>query len=319
MTRLLGRLPGPGREVKVAPGLGEDAAAIRIGSRTLVWATDPVSLASDRIGWYAVQINANDVATMGARPKWFQACLCLPSQRGGPTPEKIFDDIALACRELKVSVVGGHTEVTAGLTDPLIMGTMAGLTPPGRNPIPTAGAKAGDAVVMVGSGGLEAAAIIAREHHARLKGRVSEQVIRRAARLLFKPGISVVAPALSALRFGPHAMHDPTEGGILAGLWEMAAAAKKGVQADRWAIPILPEVEQVCSAVGVDPLRCLASGSLLIALPKENASRLIKSYHRRGLPAAVIAHIQATPVGLFEHSTGKPLHPSPRDELSKLS
>src|SRR4029077_20164988 len=111
--------------VVVGPRVGEDAAVIDMGARYLVATSDPITFATAEVGWYALHVNANDIAVRGARPRWFLATLLLPA--GATTDasvDALFTELHAACDELEVTLVGGHTEVTHGLDRPIIAGTM---------------------------------------------------------------------------------------------------------------------------------------------------------------------------------------------------
>ncbi len=316
LAALLTQLPGRrSRDLLVGPAIGEDAAAVAVGEHDLVVATDPVTFAADRAGWYAVHINANDVATMGARPKWFQACVLMPTE-SSVTIRAVFDDVAAACRELGVAVLGGHTEVTAGLANPVVIGTMMGVTQRGGL-IRTAGARVGDAVVLTKSAGIEATAIMARECGERLGGSIGRQVLARAARFLFAPGISVVREAMAATRAGATAMHDPTEGGVLTGLWEMAQAACRRFVVDVAAVPVVAETRLLCEKLGIDPLRVIASGCLLITIRADKADGLRRRLRRMGIDAAIVGNVRRGQAGLFD-TRGKAIAVSATDEIAKL-
>src|SRR5437867_742221 len=234
--------------VVVGPKVGADAAVIDVGDRYLVATTDPITFATDEIGWYALQVNANDIAVAGTRPRWFLATLLLPP---GATTEaavaSLFDQLHAACDELDVALVGGHTEITHGLDRPIVVGTMLGEVAKDRL-VTTSGARVGDAVVMTKGVPLEGASIIAREKEADLRERgVRESVIRRAKGLLRSPGLSVLPEAEIACELATvHAMHDPTEGGIATALVEIAEAAGVGLRIDRDRIMILPEGAELC-------------------------------------------------------------------------
>src|SRR3989441_10409612 len=201
-----------------------------MGDRYLVATTDPITFAADEVAWYALQVNANDVAVRGARPRWFLATLLLPE---GSTTEAsvtaLFEQLAEACAELEVALVGGHTEITHGLTRPIVVGTMLGEVAKDKL-VTTGGAQVGDAIVMTKGVPLEGAAIIAREREAELLARgVRAATIQRAKGFLKSPGLSVVPEAEIACELATvHAMHDPTEGGIATALWELADAAGGG-------------------------------------------------------------------------------------------
>jgi len=316
LARLLARFEyGPRRDVLVGPRIGEDAAVVRLGRECLVVATDPVTFAAERIGWYAVQINANDVATMGARPRWFQACVLMPA-RSAVTVESIFADIAAACRTLAVAVIGGHTEVTAGIEQPIVVGTMMGVVER-AGLITSSGARPGQSIVMTKSAAVEATAIIARERGRELAAKTGAGLVRRARWFLFDPGICVVREAMIAARCGATAMHDPTEGGILAGLWELARASNVTIRVDTEAIPVAEETQQACQAFGIDPLRAIGSGSLLIAIRQSAVTRLLGRLRRAKIPAALIASAEPGP-GELRSTDGRRLRPSARDEIARL-
>jgi len=316
LERMLSRLKGAkDPRVLVGPRVGEDAAVVALGNQRLVIATDPITFAADRIGWYAVQVNANDVATMGARPAWFQACILLPAEKP-VRPDRIFADINTACEELDIAVTGGHTEVTSGVDQPVIIGTMMGAVS-AKKLVMSSGLRAGDQIVMTGAAATEATAILAREFGDRVREKVPRRVLRSAARFLFDPGISIVRPALIAADCGATAMHDPTEGGVITGLWELAQASRKRIVVDTAAIPIRPETRLLSDLFGIDPLRAIASGSLLIGIRKPSATSLLDKLASRGIHAVRIGKCVSGPGDLL-CVEGKRLRPQARDEIAKL-
>ncbi len=316
LTKLLATLPGRrARDVLVGPAVGEDAAAVAMGDRVLVVATDPVTFAADRAGWYAVQVNANDVATMGARPRWFQACVLMPSE-GSASVESVFEDIGEACRAMSIAVLGGHTEVTAGLRHPIVIGTMMGHVE--RDSLVTSGrAKVGDTIVLTKTAAIEATAIVAFECADRLRGTVARRTLKRAERFLDEPGISVVREGLCAARAGASAMHDPTEGGVLTGLWEMATASDKRFEIDTEAIPVATETRQLCEVTGLDPLRALASGCLLITIARDRTKELHRRLKKLNIAATTIGSVSRGSAGLFDRTDEK-IPVSATDEIAKL-
>ncbi|MDW8029686.1 MAG: AIR synthase related protein, partial [Armatimonadota bacterium] len=191
LRQLIADLPLSERVV-VGPKIGEDAAVIDVGDRYLVVSTDPITFATDLIGWYAVHVNANDVATMGAKPLWFLATILLPE---GQTDERlvneIFDQMKEACNSLCVEIVGGHAEITPELTRPIVIGTMLGEVEKDKL-VTSSGAQVGDLVLATKGVPIEGTAIIAREKESELKSKgVPEKVIERAKQFLFEPSISV--------------------------------------------------------------------------------------------------------------------------------
>ena len=296
LERLLSQAPASDPRLIVGARLGEDAAVIEMADRYLVAKTDPITFAIEKIGWYAVHINANDVAVMGADPRWFLATLLLPEGQAEPAlVEEIFADILAACRELGVTLCGGHTEITHGLDRPIVVGQMLGEAPKAKL-LRKDSLAPGDIVLLTHGVAIEGTAVIAREKCLELSGKISAEVLNAARRFLFDPGISVVRAAQIAAGTGAvKAMHDPTEGGVLAGLLEMALAARLGISVFADQVPVLPETREICSALGLDPLALLASGALLIGLPSGRADEVVNTLQAQGIPATRVAEMR--PVG----------------------
>ena len=308
--------------VVVGPKVGEDAAVIDLGDRYLIATSDPITFAADDIAWYALAVNANDVAVRGARPRWFLATLLLPEGTSSEdSVSDLFERLAAACEELEVTLVGGHTEVTYGLDRPVIAGTMLGEVAKERL-VTTGGAQVGDAVVMTKGVPLEGAAIIAREKDAELRALgVPPATIRRAKALLRTPGLSVLPEAEIACELANvHAMHDPTEGGIATALHELAAAANVGLRIDRDRITILPEGRALCDAFGLDPLGTIASGTLVMTLPPAEAGIVIHALARESIDCHFIGQVVARDHGvtLVSGSRQDPMPVFAQDEITKI-
>ena len=210
-------LPTPDGDtsVVVGPQLGEDAAVMALGDTYLVATSDPITFATEDIGWYVVCINSNDIAAMGAVPKWLLVTLLLPEDATTPTTVRdIMSQITQACAAFDISLCGGHTEVTPAVTQPVVIGQMMGVTD--KNALFTsADARAGDVLILTKGLGIEATAIIAREREEQLRERYDAQFLEQAKNYLTDPGISVLKDAQIAIATGGvHAMHDVTEGGV---------------------------------------------------------------------------------------------------------
>jgi len=300
LDRLLGRCDMRHERLITGPGVGEDVAVIDMGSTYMVVKTDPITFATDQIGWYAVHVNANDVATSGAIPLWMLNTLLLPEGRTTPElVETIFGQLRRAADALGIYLVGGHTEVTHGLDRPIVVGVLIGEVPKERL-LTTAGARVGDGIVLVKGIPIETVAVIAHEKAAELRQRgYDEAFIRRCQGFLHDPGISVVEAArIAADAVGVHAMHDPTEGGLATGLHELALAAGTGLWLEADRIPVLPEGEQLCAAYGLNPLGSIASGALLVAVADDCVEALLARYQAAGIPAACIGQLTAPDKGL---------------------
>jgi len=320
LARLLARCAPSDERVVLGPGVGRDAAVISFGDHYLVAKTDPITFASDEIGWYAVHVNANDVACTGAMVRWFLATLLLPeAHTGAALVDAIFDQIAGACAELGVALVGGHTEITHGLDHPIVVGCMLGEVAPGRLVRPD-GARPGDALLVTKGIAVEGTAIIAREKNSGLAG-LDGFFLERCREFLHDPGISVVRDAAVATAAGEvHAMHDPTEGGLATGLWELAEAAGVGLEVDEAAIPVLPETQVLCAQLALDPLGLIASGALLLAVAPEGATAILAALEEAGIAAARIGRVVERERGvLLRSATGeRPLPCFERDEITRL-
>jgi hydrogenase expression/formation protein HypE len=308
LEKLLTRFAPHDPRIVVGPRAGEDAAVFDLGDRYLVAKTDPITFATSEIGWYAVNVNANDVAVMGAQPRWFLATVLLPAGKAtGALAEEIFRQIYDACAALGVSLAGGHTELTVNLDRPLISGTMLGEIAPDRL-IMTAGARPGDAMLLVKTVPIEGTALIALERGDVLRERgYDEGFIARCQGYLHEPGISVVRPALLAAELAEvHAMHDPTEGGVMTGLLEMGRGAGVGLEIDLDAIPIAPEGAVLCREFGLDPLGTIASGAVLMAVAGHDVTRLVKTLRDQGYPTTPIGRVTDPVRGLVALRGGRP-------------
>ena len=317
LGNLLHRQPQEHPEVLVGPGLGEDAAAVDLGERCLVAATDPITFAADDIGYYAVQVNANDVAAMGAVPRWFLAAVLLPeNETTEASVSAVFDQLGSACRQIDVDLIGGHTEVTAGLKRPIVVGTMLGLVDRDRL-VTSGGVRPGDRIILTKGVAVEGTALIAREKYQHLKTKYNKKFIERCKRLLHDPGIGIVREAGIAVETARiHALHDPTEGGLAAGLWELADASGVGLDVLRDRIVILPETDRLCREFDLDPLGLLASGALLIAAAASDTDRLISALQKEGITAAVIATAKTGRGVCWERGSALPRFD--RDEVTRL-
>ena len=318
---MLAGLRRPDPSVILGPQLGEDAAAIAFGDRCLVVTTDPVTFATDRIGWYAVHVNANDIAAMGATPRWLSVVLLMPERETTiGLVDTIMRDVHETAEALGITVCGGHTEVTTGLDRPIVVGQMLGEVARDRL-IVKAGLEPGDTIILTQGVAIEGTALLAREKRAALEGQVPEDVLARAERFLFDPGISVVAAARAAVAAGTvHAMHDPTEGGLIGGLYELAAASSTGLRVQADQVPVFPETEAVCRPFEIDPMRLIASGALLIGAPREDADSIVAALDAQGIAARPIADVRPASDGLTIEAQGvsTPLVPPDRDEIARI-
>ena len=320
LQRLLGRSAPADSRVVVGPGIGEDAAAIDFGEKLLIAKSDPITFATDQIGWYSVQVNANDIACSGGIPRWFLATLLAPEGFSEQEAEEIFDQIVTACDALQVTLVGGHSEVTLGIDRPIVAGTMLGEANP-EELVRTGGAQEGDSIVLTKGIAIEGTALLARERRSVLEGLgVPPSVIDQGSTFLNSPGISVVLDSRVTLRAtSAHSLHDPTEGGLATALREVGVASGLGVGIEEGSVPILPECREICQALGLDPLGLLASGALLITLHAGDVPKLLSALEGEGISGWEIGQMLAAEEGfqMIGYDGETPLPDFDRDELAR--
>jgi hydrogenase maturation factor len=297
----------------LGPRLGEDASAIEVPSGVLIAAADPITLTGADVGRYSVIVNANDIAVMGAAPRWFLATLLLPVATTHEDVETLFAGLRAALAQVGAVLVGGHSEVTNAVRTPVVAGTMLGIAPGGRF-VTTAGARPGDIVVQVGPAPVEGTAVLATEARARLAS-VDEKMLHAASRALDEPGISIVDAALLATDLGATAMHDPTEGGLASGLHELAAASGCAVSVDRRRVRWFEPGRAVCAALGADPWATLASGCLLATFPPPIADVAVARLAER-FDATALGRVE-TGRGVWDE-TGSEIAWPERDEVARI-
>lgn len=321
LARLLAEVAPTDPRVLLGPGIGRDAAVLEMGDGVLVAKADPVTFATDLIGSYVVNVNANDIACLGARPRWFMATVLLPEHAPADLAERIVRQIHEACEALGVVLVGGHTEMTVGLGRPLVAGAMLGEASRDDIVWPER-AREGDHVHLTKGVAIEGTALLARDAADALQAAgVPAPVIGAAARLLFDPGISVVRDALTLRRAVPvHALHDPTEGGLSTALYELAESCGHALRVTRLNDTLLLETKAVCDALGLDPMGLLASGALLAIVPADACRPAAEALRRENIRSFCLGEVvRGRPAVIMVEPGGEsPLRRFDRDELARL-
>jgi hydrogenase maturation factor len=280
-------------EVALGPAAGIDGAVINVGSKSLIVSTDPITGALERIGWLAVNINANDVSTFGVEPAFFLSCILLPEKAERRTVEIISSQMDKAAKGLGMAIVGGHCESTPRLTNPIVVGCAMGTAEKGKY-LTAAGAKAGDKIMITKTAGIEGTAILAADREEKLRKTIRSSTLKRARE--FFSMISVAKEAAIAFKTGGvHAMHDPTEGGIAGGIHEVADASNLGFKIFEDRIPVAKETLEICEAFEIDPAYLIASGSMLIAARKDVADDIKKNLINSGISASVVGEFLSSP------------------------
>jgi len=277
------------KSVILNSNVGEDTAIVSFKEAYLALKVDPISCAVEQIGYLAVNINANDIVTRGAIPKWFLPIIILPTTATSETVESIMIQIDKAAKELNIAIVGGHTEFIDGLTHPIVAAAMIGVIE-GDKYITTSGAKVGDRVILTKGAGVEATAILATDLENEVKEIFGPDFLSKAKSFLNK--ISVVKDALTALKAGKvNSMHDCTEGGVVTALNEVAEASGHGIKIWEEKIYVAPETNKLCAHYGLDPLQIVSSGSLIITAPPGEAEKIVNALSDMGIRANIIGEI----------------------------
>ena len=302
-------------EVVLHPGVGEDCGGVEVASgEVLVLSVDPITATDKGTGTLAVHVTANDLASSGAEPVGVLLSILLPSGKREKYLRDLMEEIEMACRELNIEIMGGHTEVTQVVNQPVVTVTGVGKVKK-DNLIATGGLRPGDELVMTKWAGMEGTAIIAAERKEKLLETLPEELVDEAAALL--KDISVVPEAAVAAKAGASAMHDVTEGGIFGALWEIGEAAGVGIIADLTKIPIRQETIEVCEVFGLNPYQMMSSGSLLIGCA--NGNLMVEELEKAGIAAAVIGRAtDSNDRVIVKGEETRFLEPPGSDELYKI-
>ena len=268
--------------VIIHPGIGEDIAAVTVADEeVLILKSDPITFATDAIGQYAVLVNANDIATSGAVPRWLLTTLMFPL---GTTPAGIFDvlnDLETTCRKWGITLCGGHTEITDAVTRPVVTGMLAG-TVAKKDLVDKARMRPGDVVLLTKAVAVEGTSIIAREFGDELKEMGMAEAELSACRE-FLSQISILEEArIAAASGGISAMHDVTEGGLSTALEELSIAGGHEIRVHVENIPVFPQTRKICELFNIAPLGLIGSGSLLIVCREASCRSLIRKIHGPG-------------------------------------
>ena len=271
-------------EVLLGAGVGEDCAAMKLApGEIFVISTDPITGTVKDIGTLAIQITANDLASSGAEPVGVMLTVLLPEEIEEADIKQMMGEVEEACARFHIQVMGGHTEVTRAVNQPIISVTGVGKVQEGHL-VSTAGAKPGQDILVTKWIGVEGTSIIAKEKEEELRKRFPAAFVETAKG--FDRYISVVEDSKSAVKHGVSAMHDVTEGGIYGALWEVAEASGVGLEIDLKAIPIRQETVEICECFELNPYYLISSGCMLMAA--DRGHDLVRELEKAGIPAAVI-------------------------------
>ncbi|MGC8601301.1 MAG: AIR synthase family protein [Thermoprotei archaeon] len=276
--------------VIVGPAIGEDAAVIELDyGNFLVAHVDPIIGAISTMGWLAVNVVSNDIAVRGVRPRWLLSDIFLPEGSSAELLDRLTSQIDEAAKEIGVMIVGGHSGFAPGLERPLISMTAIGVAEGGKF-VTTSGARDEDLVIMTKAAGIEGTAILATDFRKELlKKGVSEEILKRAESFLRRVSIIKEALALSGIA---SAMHDPTNGGVIEGLAEIAYASKKTIEVWENSIPVAQETSAIARALGLNPLKLISSGALIATVPESKKDEALIKLSGLGLTGSVIGKVR---------------------------
>lgn len=308
----------PDPSVLINPGVGEDIAAVNVaGEEVLVLKSDPITFATDSIGHYAVLVNANDIVTSGATPRWFLTTLLFPC---GTTASEIFHEMGNLrdlCYEWGITLCGGHTEITDAVTRPVVTGMLAG-TVLKSGLIDKRNMRTRDRILLTKGVAVEGTSIIAREFGERLKelGMKHDEIEKSRE---FLSSISILKEAqIAAKSEGTSAMHDVTEGGVATALEELSIAGQHKVRVDMDKIPVFPETRKICKLLGIDPLGLIGSGSLLICCREDHCEKLVNNICEAGTDVSIIGEVLGEGQGI-EAVRRNSLTEWPRFEVDEIT
>lgn len=314
---VFGKITYRNEDVKVRPGIGEDCAVISFGENECIMSTDPITSAVSDIGRLAIHITCNDIASNGVQPLGIMLAVMLPEGTTEEDVSHIMGQAAETAAELSVEIIGGHTEITPAVKQPVIVSTAigkaaSGSSQSGDNMIP------GDYIMMTKSVGLEGTGIIACDHEKELKHIMTEAEIETAKSFLDR--VSVVNEGVAAGNVGTHGMHDITEGGILGAVWEMCQISHRGAEIWKDEIPAEPETIKICSRFDIDPLRLISSGSMVIIVPADKKDEMLEAMDKAGVGCSIIGIVKEEDFGvkITEGETLEEVDPPYADEIYKV-
>ncbi|MCF7935160.1 MAG: hypothetical protein K9L28_02290 [Synergistales bacterium] len=305
--------------VLLGAAFGEDVAMTQVGGDLLLSHVDPIVGAVTGIGWLAMHVACNDIAASGVPPRWAQILVLVPGKEDTELVGRIMGEAEGAATEIGVSIVGGHTGYSSGVTRPVVAVT-AMAPAEGRRVVRTGGARPGDRVVVTRGAGVEGTSILAADFadEGRRFG-LTEQELAQGAALVEE--ISVVASAMVLAEEGATAMHDVTRGGVRETALEMATLSGVHLELQVERLPERPIIARFAEAFGFDPLGMLSSGSLVAAVPADHVDDTLQRLEALGIPAADVGKV-ADGAGLTLVRDGVATHHTEiraeEDELARM-
>ncbi|MFO7635743.1 MAG: AIR synthase family protein [Clostridia bacterium] len=313
---ILDKIENKRPESVLKPGIGEDACVLDLDGELCVLSSDPITGAVQDIGSIAVHVSLNDIAASGAVPIGIITTILLPPGSQEKELEALFHQISRTCKEMGVEILGGHTEVTDAVNRVVVATTAVGKVKKGKM-VSTGNAQSGDSILITKDAATEGTAILAGDHWEELEGAFGKDFVKRAQSLI--QSISVVREGIIGTEAGVHAMHDVTEGGVLGAVWEMCTASGKGCIIEEKSIPLAEETLRICAHFGIDPLKLISSGSMLMSISPCNEPILARALADAKIPCRRIGVITESGGCLIRKAEGlQRITPPESDELYKV-
>lgn len=302
-------------EVTIRPGIGEDCAVIDFGEYACIISTDPITGAVNEIGRLAVHVACNDIASNGAEPLGLMLTIMAPEGTTEEDIENIMRQAGKAAAELRVEIIGGHTEITNAVNRVIISATALARQLKDKV-ISAGGARPGDRIIMTKNLALEGTAIIANDWEDRLRKDLGNDLLEEAKSMM--NNISVVKEGVIAGKAGASGMHDITEGGLLGAVWEMCEASSVGALLYKDKVFIATSTQKICSYFNIDPFRLISSGCMLITIAEDRAESLVEELESQGIRASVIGEITQAGRYIRDGDNFIPIEAPQSDELYKI-
>lgn len=304
-------------EVLTRPGIGEDCAVVDFGSYDCVMSTDPITAAISDIGRLSIHISCNDIASNGIEPLGIMLAVMLPVGTTEEDIEEMMRQAGEVSAKLGVEIIGGHTEITPAVNTPVIVSTAIGRAPKSGSQqadqlVP------GDYIMITKAAGLEGTGIIALDYEDELKNVLTADEISEAKSML--DHVSVVTEGVAAGKVGTHGMHDVTEGGVLGAVWELCQIAGTGAEVWEDQIPVKDVTLKVCEHFGINHLRLISSGCMVIMTPPDKKEEMEAVMAEAGVEMSCIGVITEADKGIMMKTASgmEEIAPPDSDELYKV-
>ena len=273
---------------KTSAAVGTDCAFS--DSKKTFSATCPLAVNVSDIGYYAVMKAVNGIVSQGLKADLVLVTILLPEDAEEQTLKKIVADAISAAKKCDVVYSGGHTEVSTAVTRPVVTATCIGVEneDEGAKALLTSKMEAGQELVITKWVALEGTAMLSSEKFGLLSEKYPVPFIDEARE--FKDYLDIVDEMKIAIKTGISGCHDLSNGGVFAGLWELASRAGLGLKVDLKKIPIRQESVEICEFFEINPYQLLSGGSLLFST--NNGEKLVSALGEAGIPAAIVGTLE---------------------------